>query len=57
MGRRLVGEELRQEACSRAGDQRIAVLEQHLERQPAVAADRLLQLEQRGGVEHRNLSA
>jgi hypothetical protein len=53
IGRGLVFEELRKETCPRPGDQRVAVLEQDLERQAAIGADQLLQLEQRGRVKNR----
>ena len=57
MGRGRVIEELRHQARPRAGNQRVAVLEQDFEGQIAVALDQPLQLEQRGRVKNGYLAA
>ena len=52
-----VVEELRNQAGARAGDQRVAVLEQDLEIEVFVGANEILQLEQRRRVKDGNLAA
>ena len=57
MRRGRIVEKLRDQARPRARDQRVAILELDLEIEVAVGAHDLLQPQQRGRIEHRNLPA